>query len=172
MKKSSEFVVPFAGIKLGVHHYNFEVTQTFFEELTHLQLEKGVVKIQLELEKKETMMLAFFSAIGDVQQACCRCNDLVEVNVNTELSIIYKLGTEESEDENLVVLHPDSYEIDAYQPIYEMLIMALSANPTHEEGFCNQEMITILNAYMLDKNESNIKEDKEDPRWAKLKNLN
>jgi uncharacterized metal-binding protein YceD (DUF177 family) len=131
-----------------------------------------VVKIQLELEKKETMMLAFFSAIGDVQQACCRCNDLVEVNVNTELSIIYKLGTEESEDENLVVLHPDSYEIDAYQPIYEMLVMALSANPTHEEGFCNQEMITILNAYMLDKNESNIKEDKEDPRWAKLKNLN
>ena len=172
MKKSSEFVVPFAGIKLGVHHYSFEVTQTFFEELTHLQLEKGVVKIQLELEKKETMMLAFFSAIGDVQQACCRCNDLVEVNVNTELSIIYKLGTEESEDENLVVLHPDSYEIDVYQPIYEMLVMALSSNPTHEEGFCNQEMITILNAYMLDKNESNIKEDKEDPRWAKLKNLN
>jgi len=77
MKKSSEFVVPFAGIKLGVHHYNFEVTQTFFEELTHLQLEKGGVKIQLELEKKETMILAFFSAIGDVQQACCRCNDLV-----------------------------------------------------------------------------------------------
>ena len=55
MKKSSEFVVPFAGIKLGVHHYSFDVTQTFFEELTHLQLEKGVVKIQLELEKKEAM---------------------------------------------------------------------------------------------------------------------
>ena len=75
---------------------NFEVTQTFFEELTHLQLEKGGVKIQLELEKKETMILAFFSAIGDVQQACCLCNDLVNVNVNTELSIIYKLGIEES----------------------------------------------------------------------------
>jgi len=162
MKKSSEFVVPFAGIKLGVHHYNFEVTQTFFEELTHLQLEKGGVKIQLELEKKETMMLAFFSAIGDVQQACCRCNDLVKVNVDTELSIVYKLGIEESEDENL----------DVYQPIYEMLVMALSSNPTHEDGTCNQEMIKILNAYMVDKNESNTKEDKEDPRWAKLKNLN
>jgi uncharacterized metal-binding protein YceD (DUF177 family) len=33
-------------------------------------------------------------------------------------------------------------------------------------------MIKILNAYMVDKNESSIKEDKEDPRWAKLKNLN
>ena len=172
MKKSSEFVVPFAGIKLGVHHYSFEVTQKFFEELTHLQLEKVGVKIQLELEKKETMMLAFFSAIGDVQQACCRCNDLVKVNVEAELSIIYKFGIEESEDENLVVLHPDSYEIDVYQPIYEMLVMALSQNPTHEDGTCNQEMITILNTYMVDKKESNIKDDKEDPRWAKLKNLN
>jgi uncharacterized metal-binding protein YceD (DUF177 family) len=53
-----------------------------------------------------------------------------------------------------------------------MLVMALSSNPTHEDGTCNQEMIKILNAYMVDKNESNTNEDKEDPRWAKLKNLN
>jgi uncharacterized metal-binding protein YceD (DUF177 family) len=53
-----------------------------------------------------------------------------------------------------------------------MLVVALSSSPTHEDGACNKEMIELLNVYMADKKESTSKGYKEDPRWAKLKNLN
>lgn len=169
MKDNSLFVLPFAGIKLGVHQYNFTVTEMFFEDLSHLQLENGLFKVELELEKKETMMLASFKAKGTAQQPCRRCNDLVDVFLNTNLSLVYKFGSEESEDENLIVLHPDSFEINVYQPIYEMIAMALSSLSTHEEGGCNQEMLAFLNAH-----KSNLSEQDttEDSIWSKLKNLN
>lgn len=89
--------------------------------------------------------------------------------LNTNLSLVYKFGSEESEDENLIVLHPDSFEINVYQPIYEMIAMALSSLSTHEEGGCNQEMLAFLNAH-----KSNLSEQDttEDSIWSKLKNLN
>jgi uncharacterized metal-binding protein YceD (DUF177 family) len=172
MKKNSEFVVPFAGIKLGVHEYDFEFTQTFFENVPHLTIENGLFHVHLELEKKETMLRANFFATGDVTQACRRCNEGVEVELNTELSVVYKFGTDDEEDEGLIVLHPDAYEIDVSHPIYEMIVIALSVDATHQSTECNQEMLNILKKYTRNILDENTVIKKEDPRWEELKKLN
>jgi uncharacterized metal-binding protein YceD (DUF177 family) len=172
MKKNSEFVVPFAGIKLGVHEYDFEFTQTFFENVPHLTIENGRFNVHLELEKKETMMRADFWATGNVVQACSRCNEGVEVELNTDLSVVYKFGTDDEEDEGLIALHPDTYEIDVSHPIYEMIVIALSVDATHQSDQCNQDMLNILKKYTANTPDETAVIKKEDPRWEKLKKLN
>jgi uncharacterized metal-binding protein YceD (DUF177 family) len=81
------------------------------------------------------------------------------------------LGDEESEDENLIVIPRESYEIEVQQSIYEMIMLALPARSAHKKNECNEEMVQLLEKYMSQQ-ESKDKEDNIDPRWAALKNLN
>ena len=75
------------------------------------------------------------------------------------------------DDEAIIVIHPDSYQIDVTQPIYEFITISLPPRIVHEEGECNQEMIDSLNKYLSSKKEE-PKDDDIDPRWSALKNLN
>ena len=56
--------------------------------------------------------------------------------------------------------------------------MSLPARSVHPEGECNEEMISILNEYILitedEANERSSEDDDEediDPRWAELNKL-
>jgi hypothetical protein len=52
MKKKSDFTIPFAGLKLGHHSYEFEVDDAFFEDLEYSLIKKGSVSVSIDLEKK------------------------------------------------------------------------------------------------------------------------
>jgi uncharacterized metal-binding protein YceD (DUF177 family) len=91
--------------------------------------------------------------------------------IKGDLTVYYVFGEEESEDENLIVIPRESYEIDVQQSIYEMIMLALPARSAHKKNECNEEMVQLLAKYM---SQQDSKEDKDniDPRWAALKNLN
>jgi uncharacterized metal-binding protein YceD (DUF177 family) len=76
------------------------------------------------------------------------------------------------EDDSIIVIHPDSYQIDVSHPIYEFLTLALPLRTVHAEGQCNQEMLDTLNKYLSSPTDESEKNDQIDPRWSVLKNLN
>ena len=98
-----------------------------------------------------------------------RCNECLNADVEGELEIIYKFGHESYDDENLIVISPDSFEIDASQPIYELIIVSLPLRPVHEEGKCDEEMVKLIEKFQAKEKKDN---DDTDPRWSALKNLN
>jgi uncharacterized metal-binding protein YceD (DUF177 family) len=174
-----EFIIPFVGLKIGFHDFTFEVRDSFFEALDYSIIEKGNVTVDLKLEKKETMLIGEFLIDGRVLTACDRCSDEVEVPVKGSFRLIYKFGNEESDDETLIVLPPDAYELDISQNIYELITVSLPTRLVHEPGKCNEEMIALLEKYSgapSEENEENEGDDDEDddvdPRWSALKNLN
>jgi uncharacterized protein len=191
LKSKREYVIPFVGLKTGTHHFDFEIDDSFFEDLEYSMIHSGKLQVKLELEKKETMLIGNYFADGVVTVECDRCNDPVEISVHGDFQLIYKFGTETSDDENLIVLHPDEYEIDVKDSIYELITVNLPSKFVHPEGECNEEMIEILNQYALVENDDEDWEDDEDdqededwdddegdddgpidPRWSALKNLN
>jgi uncharacterized protein len=163
------FKIPFVGLKLGKHEFEFDVNNSFFETLSYSLIEKGNLKVWLELEKKETMLLASFYVNGTVEMVCSRCNETMDAEIEDELEIIYKFGDESLDDENLIVISPDSYEIDVTQPIYELITVSLPPRPIHEEGECNEEMVKLIEKFQSKEKKDN---DDTDPRWSALKNLN
>ena len=167
----SPYTIPFVGLKLGQHLFDFSIDKTFFESLPYSLVDNGNLNVKLNLEKKETMLVASFEVKGEVLMPCARCNEEMSQKIKGDLTVYYVFGEEESEDENLIVIPRESYEIDVQQSIYEMITLALPARSAHKKNECNEEMVQLLAKYM---SQPDSKEDKDniDPRWAALKNLN
>ena len=165
-KSTNEFIIPFVGLKIGTHRYEFNIDKSFFEGVEDTLIEDAHVLIELAFEKKETMMIAEFSLSGTVATPCDRCNDPMEVNIHGDYRIVYKFGTEVSEDENLIILHPETFELDLSAPIYELLVISLPARKIHPEGECNEEVMDLYNKYIVNANEPEDDEwDDEDEDW-------
>lgn len=196
MKSKREYIIPFVGLKLGFHEYQYDISDTFFEEREYSIIHKGNVNVTLVLEKKETMLIGEFVVNGTVFTDCDRCNDPIEVPVKGNYRVIFKFGLEPSDDETLIVLHPDSYELDIRDNLYELITVSLPIRLVHAEGECNEEMMELLNKYTVQREESDDEDqddwdddddwddeeeddddgeddfDPKDPRWATLRNLN
>jgi len=187
----NEFLIPFVGLKIGKHLFDFEVGNSFFESMEYSIIEQGNVKVTLELDKKETMMIALFHAEGTINTLCDRCNTPMDLEIDGGYKLIYKFGLEEEEDEMLVVLHPDSYQVDITNPIYELITTQLPLRVLHDEGECDEEMWELIQQHIVNPEddeddfddedwddedwEDDDEDDKDkpiDPRWAILKNLN
>lgn len=158
----NEFLIPFVGLKIGKHLFDFEVGNSFFESMEYSIIEQGNVKVTLELDKKETMMIALFHAEGIINTLCDRCNTPMDLEIDGGYKLIYKFGLEEEEDEMLVVLHPDSYQIDIANPIYELITTQLPLRVLHDEGECDEEMWELLQQHIVNPEDE---EDLDDEDW-------
>ena len=169
-----------------MHAFEFDITDTFFEIFEYSIIHKGKVKVELQLEKKETMLIGDYTINGMVEAECDRCNDPVDVEVNGTYQLVYKFDTQPSDDESLIIVYPEEHEIDVKENILELITVSLPTRAIHEEGECNEEMISILDEYVLISEEEeanasegesedapNGEEQKEDidPRWSALSKL-
>ncbi|WP_395805431.1 YceD family protein, partial [Daejeonella sp.] len=73
MKLLNEYSIPFTGLKLGVHQFEFEVNDSFFEEFEYSLVKSGKLNIALDLEKQETMMILHFYIKGSIKLGCDVC---------------------------------------------------------------------------------------------------
>ena len=169
---NNPYAIPFVGLKLGIHEFEFDIDKSFFESLPYSLIEDGRLIAYLELEKKETMLIANIGIDGFIFSNCDRCGEPINQEIDGEFTIYYTFGYEESEDENLIVIAPESYQIDITQPLYELISLSLPAKMVHEEGECNEEMVALINKYQQPSSDSKPDEDDIDPRWSALKNLN
>lgn len=182
VKSNKEYIIPFVGLSLGIHKFEFDITDAFFDGIEYSIIHKGNVKVELLLDKKETMLVGNFKIKGTVETDCNRCNDPVETKVKGDYRIVYKFGTEPSDDESLVIIYPEEYQIDVSDNIFELITVSLPLRTVHKKGECNEELINILNEYILtsekvvkEETEKNDSEDDDnediDPRWAALNKL-
>ncbi|MCH2223249.1 MAG: DUF177 domain-containing protein [Crocinitomicaceae bacterium] len=186
-----EYQIPFVGLKLGIHDFEFEITDRFFENIEYSIVQKGNVKVHFSLEKKETMMIGNYQLEGVVGTTCDRCTDPIDVQIEGEYRLIYKFDNEDTDDETLIVVFPEEFEINIKQSILEFISVSLPSRTMHEKGDCNEEMLDLLNEYTINSepigdedvededwdDEDNEDEESEeendyvDPRWEALKKL-
>lgn len=189
-----EFNIPFVGLKLGVHEFEFEINDAFFESIEYSLIQKGNVNVVFELEKKETMMIGNYSLEGTVHTACDRCTGPLEVFIEGEYQLVYKFGTEPEEDEALVVVYPEEFEINIKDSIHEFITVSLPSRVVHDEDECDEEMMSLLDEYVVnsmdydeddefdidDEDDEEFDEEEEepedtdgyvDPRWEALRKL-
>jgi len=182
VKENKPYIIPFVGLKIGKHTFEFNLTDSFFDIFEYSIVQKGRVKVGLLFDKKETMMIGNFTIQGVVETTCARCNDLMDVEIEGEYKLIYKFDDKESDDETLIIVYPEEYEIDIKDNLLELISVSIPSRNLHDEGECNEGMISILDEYLLvsddeiyEENESSREENKEedeiDPRWKALKNL-
>jgi len=64
VKTKKEYIIPFIGLKLGFHEFEFEIHDAFFEDREYSIIHNGNVNVKLVFEKKGTMMIGEFTIKG------------------------------------------------------------------------------------------------------------
>ena len=174
MRYLDEFKIPFKGLKLGKHQFEFEINNEFFEHFEYEEFNNANVKIDLLFEKKSTMMELTFKATGTVNVDCDITNEAYDQPINSSLFLVVKFGDEfNDDDEDILILPHGEYEVDVKQYVYELIVLAVPAKKIHpgvEDGSLSSEVLEKLEE-LSPKGRKNKNEGKTDPRWDKLKNL-
>ena len=165
MDRRRDFFIQFEGLKETVHHFDFEVDDSFFSAFEGSLIEQGRLQVSLELDKKSTMMELLFHISGNVTRECDLCGDPLAVPIDSKEKLIVKYGEEGDEaGDELAFVAPSAYEFDVAPYIYEFIVLAMPVKNVHPEGECNPEAIELLKKLNEKREEDDI-----DPRWSKLK---
>lgn len=164
-----QFVIPFYGLNVGTHHYEYFIDNEFFESFEYAEVNEGEFKISISLEKQERMFELGFAIEGKVKLTCDRCADEYMQPIKGNNRLIVKFGPEEQEVSDEILVVPESshrFNISSY--IYEFIILHIPYKRLHEldadgNSSCNQEVIERL--------EDDSKLSSTDPRWDELKKI-
>jgi len=175
VKELKAYTIPFVGLKIGSHQFDYQIDNTFFEHFEYDEFHKADVKVDLELEKKSTLLDLHFQFNGTVNVNCDLTNEPYDQPISGNFDLVVKFGQEyNDEEEDLLILPHGSYEVDVAQYIYESIVLAVPAKRVHPgvaDGTLKSEALDKLEELSLNNQAEQSDEDQTDPRWDDLKKL-
>ncbi len=166
----NQFAISFAHLKEGIHQYDYEIKDEFFENFEFSEAKKGNLCLKVILEKTSRILSLNFIIKGSVITECDICLDEVEIEIESDKIIFVKFGDNYREETDEIIFIPfNCNEINIAQYIYEYIHLALPMKRVHPDdnngkSTCNPIMLKRINELQCKKEQSN--------RWDILKNLN
>lgn len=175
MKPLKEYTIPFIGLKLGLHHFNYNIEKTFFEYFEYDDFNDAKVNVDVTLLKNTTLLELNFKITGTVNVNCDLTNEAYNQIIENNFDLVVNFG-DEYNDENIdiLVLPHGAYEINIQQYIYELIVLAVPIKRIHpgvEDGTLNSDILDKLKELSPELSNKNKDNKDIDPRWNTLKNL-
>lgn len=171
-----QYHIPYTGLKPGKHYFEFEVDDRFFDEFEYSLVKNGELKVELEMDKQETMLILNFHITGNISLTCDLCLAGFPLKIEITERQLVKFSNDsnlEDDTEEIIVLNKNEHEIDVSTLIYEYITLAVPyINRCEDEGntsWCDKEMIEKLKSLSAEKEEE--ENDLADPRWEALKKI-
>lgn len=175
MKQLNEYLIPFIGLKLGKHQFEYQMNNTFFERFEYDEFENSAIKVNIVLEKKSTLMELAFKHKGTIHVSCDLTNEMFDLPIKGKIKLIVNFGEEFNDDnEELLILPHGEHQIDIAQYIYEMIVLSVPLKRVHpgiKDGSLKTPVLDKLNELSIKEKKEVIQEENTDPRWDKLKKL-
>lgn len=174
MKGLREFEIPFVGLKIGVHRFEYDLDNKFFKHFEDSPIHDCKVHVRLEFEKKETFFILKFFIDGTVNVECDRCLERFDKEIFGDFTCYVKFAEDPTgiSDDEILYIARESSVLDVSQLVYEYVNLCLPMqiiHPKNENGEdgCNPEVLKYLKA----KSTEADKNEEPDPRWDALKNI-
>ncbi|MEO8932674.1 MAG: DUF177 domain-containing protein [Xanthomarina sp.] len=175
MKLLKEFTIPFIGLKLGKHHFEYQISKAFFEHFEYEDFNDSSVNVAVVLNKKTTFLELDFKISGSVNINCDVTNEAFDQEITSHFNLVVNFGDEFSDDEiDIVILPHGEYEINIQQYVYEFIVLSVPQKKVHpgvEDGSLNSEILKKLEELSPKLKEYKETEEETDPRWNTLKKL-
>ena len=178
MRDLKEFTIPFVGLKLGEHHFDFKIDNTFFEHFEYDEFNAVAISLDVLLDKKTTFMEFTLTYGGDVDVNCDVTNEPFKEPVAGNYHFIVKFGDDfNNENEDLLLIPHGSYEVNIQQFVYESIILNLPSRRIHpgiEDGTLQSDILDKLEQLSPKAPTQDTEEPQQrptDPRWDSLKKL-
>ena len=176
MKQLNEFLIPFIGLKLGKHQFEYQINKTFFDDFDFDEYESSDIKVNVVLEKKSTFMELAFKHKGTVNVPCDLTGEPFDLPIKGKINVVVQFGEQFNNDnEELLILPHGEHQLDIKQYIYEMIVLSVPLKRTHpgiKDATLKTPALDKLNELAVKNQKQSINEEEEiDPRWDKLKKL-
>ena len=176
LKPLKQFSIPFTGLKIGKHQFDFEIDNSFFDAYEYSLVKQGELKVDVELDKQETMLILKINIAGTIKLDCDKCLSEFDAPINVTERQIVKFAEDdlESDDLEIIMLNKKESTIDIADILYEFITVSVPYIKICEQNGngvqCDKEMIERLEN-LSSPSQQEEKTISDDPRWDALKKL-
>lgn len=175
MKPLKEFIIPFVGLKIGEHCFEYKIDEKFFEYFEYEEFNDVSVNISVVLNKKASFLELTFSAKGLINVFCDLTNEPYDQDIESCFDLVVNFGDDfDDENEEVLIIPHGEYEINIAQYIYELIVLSMPTRRIHpgiNDGTLNSEILDKLEELSPKSLEDKKEKKKIDPRWNTLKKL-
>tara|TARA_R100001377_G_C3170209_1_gene102799 strand:- start:107 stop:646 length:540 start_codon:yes stop_codon:yes gene_type:complete len=175
MRELKTFTIPFVGLKLGKHQFEYKLDKTFFDFFEYQDFNDADIAVNLELNKKTTLLELHFEMSGTVNVNCDLTNEPYNQEIKNTFDLVVKFGEDYNDEEiDLLVIPHGEYEVNVQQYIYETIILSVPSKLIHpgvEDGTLHSEILEKLEELSPKRKEQKEDNEEIDPRWNTLKKL-
>jgi uncharacterized metal-binding protein YceD (DUF177 family) len=170
MKPLREFEIAFVGLKPGEHTFQYQITDSFFENYGPQDFTNCNATVKLLLEKNSNFFLLKFEIGGTATVNCDRCGQPFELQLWDDFNQVVKMvdNPEEMDDEDPDVSYISKTEshLNVAEWIYEFINLSIPMQRIHPDvngkSGCDPKILEMLD------NMSQQSEGKDNPIWKDL----
>ena len=175
MNNLKEYLIPFVGLKIGKHQFDYQIDNTFFKNFDYDEFNDVSVKVDIVLEKKSTMLELDFKHKGTVNVPCDVSGEEFDLSIKGKLKLLVKFGDAfNDENEELLVLPHGEFQVNVAQYIYESIILSVPLRRIHpgvKDGSLSDVIEKLESLSPKENNQEEQQNNDIDPRWENLKKL-
>ncbi len=177
MNSLKEYNIAFVGLSLGKHSYQFDIYDRFFECFEKTEVEEALIKLEMLLEKSNSMLVLDFNISGKVKLVCDRCSETYWQEIKSSDRLFVKFGESHYEQtENIIVIPQNETHFDVSQYIYEFVHLNLPVKRLHPGGKqkkdnCDPVVLSKLNELKAEKDEFGSPKSSDKGHWEALRKL-
>jgi len=170
----SQYIIQFGGLPVGLHDFEFDVTDAFFKSIENSEIEKADIQVAATLTKQNNLLQMHLSISGTIGVECDRCLKYFDFPIDAEGDLVIKHGKPEESTDEILVIPEGHEEFDVSHYLYEYIILAIPARRVpcelDETSFkCDYETLDKLNNLVTDSDEESS--SPENPMWEKLNKI-
>jgi uncharacterized metal-binding protein YceD (DUF177 family) len=172
MKHLREFDIAFVGLTPGVHTFQYQITDSFFENYGQQDFSNCNATVKLQFDKKSNFFLLKFEVGGTATVICDRCGQPFELQLWDDFNQVVKLveNPEEmngDEDPDVTYIPRTESHLNVADFVYEFINLSFPMQRIHPDDAngksgCDPKVLEMLNK-MKEQGE-----DKTNPIWKGL----
>jgi len=167
------YEIAFVGLKPGVHEFEYQIDDRFFEDFQEQDFKNCKATIKLSLEKNNSFMLLKFEVGGSLEVICDRCNGNLPFDLFDEFFVTVKMVenpeemNEQEEDPDVYYISKGESHLSVAEWLYEFVNLSIPMQKVctfeNMDGpYCNKEARELLKRMQAEDNAQ------ENPIWKDL----
>ena len=165
------FRIDLKGLEAAEVVREYSLGDDYFVAIDAPEVRSGSLHVSATIRKLSGFFELLLHAVGTVRIPCNLCLDDMDQPIDGEQRLTVKLGMQDGEDDDVVMVDENEGMLDLSWLIYETIALAIPIRHVHAPGKCNTAMLKSLEENSSDRSSDEESTEEVDPRWEKLKNL-
>jgi len=168
MDALKHYSIPIQGLGFGIHNFDFDINESFFEHFDHSPISISDLKVNIAVNKKPGVMDMTIHVKGTISTPCDRCLTDIDLPIEGSYLMLIKDAEEVTDDVDVIYVSGAQRKLFVAQYIYEFILASVPIIKTYD---CDAEEPRPCDDSTLEKLDSNQDTEAPNPLWDQLQNF-